>query len=136
MGKARSAGLLEGVLCCTVMAERAEQSSSQTGKTTAPICGTEQPLEKDEIRSCGVSSPRDDSRELLEEPLSCAGLLPPCCPGFSPCPSMGWEVFLHCPYVHFAASQRNRTLGPLLLSPHLAGGSVGTCARRRSTCCC
>lgn len=39
-GKARRAELLEGVLCCTVMAERAEQSSFQTGKTTAPICGT------------------------------------------------------------------------------------------------
>lgn len=121
VGKARSAELLEGVMCCTVMAERAEQSSSQTGKATAPICDTEQPLEKDEIRSCGLPSPRDDSRELPEEPLPCAGLLPPCYHGFSSCLSMGWEVFLHRLYVHFAASQRNRALGPLLLSPHPAG---------------
>lgn len=39
-------------------------------KTTAPMCGTEQPLEKDELRACGMPSPRDGSRELPEEPLS------------------------------------------------------------------
>lgn len=69
-----------------------------------------------------MSSPRDDSRDLPQEPLSCPGLLPPCCPGFSLGFSMGCEVCLHRFYVLFAASQRNRALGPLLLSPQLAGG--------------
>lgn len=129
-------GVKPGVLSCTVMAERAELPASSLAKPQHQYVAqsTEQPLEKDKTRACDTSSPRDDSRELPQEPLSCTGLLPPCCPGFSLCLNMAWEVF--CIVFMFSLlPQRNRALGALPLSPHLAGGSIGTCARRRGTCC-
>lgn len=124
-GKARSAELLKE--CCAALWWLRGQS------TPAPTLAkpqhqngaqsTEQPLGKDKIRACDVSSPR----ELPKEPPSLTGLLSPCYPGFSLCLSMASEGFLHCFYVPFAASQTNRALGPLLLPAHLAGGSIGTC---------
>lgn len=124
-GKARSAELLEGVLCCALMAKPQHQYVAQS---------TEQPLEKDEIRASDVSSPRDDSRELPQDPLSCPGLLPPCCPGFSLHLSMRFVCII---FMFTLLPLRETGHLHLCFSHHTwLGGSIGTCARRGGTCCC